>query len=89
MTFISSFLNSITSDLKLDLDSNDTSIQNIFTNYHTEDELYPRDKKNRPIKGKALNISDKEKWLPKVKYYSSVLFVISIWLVMMGCFSSD
>ena len=38
-TEIISFLNSITSDLKLDLDSNDTSIQNIFTNYHTEDEL--------------------------------------------------
>ena len=36
-------------------------------------------------KDEEIPLSFKEKWLPKVKYYSSVLFVISIWLVMMGC----
>ena len=34
--------------------------------YHAEDILYPRDSEGRAIKGKGLNISDREKWLPRV-----------------------
>ena len=45
-TDIVSFLNSITSDLKLDLDSNDTSIHNVFTNYHTESEIISLSQEN-------------------------------------------
>ena len=45
-TDVVSFLNSITSDLKLDFDSNDTSIHNVFTNYHTESELISSSREN-------------------------------------------
>ena len=36
---IITFLNSSTPELSLDSDSNDVSVQNIFTHYHTDDEL--------------------------------------------------
>jgi hypothetical protein len=34
--------------------------------YHAEDELYPRDPLGNAIPGKGLNISDRERWLPRV-----------------------
>ena len=34
--------------------------------YHAEDFLYPRDPQSQVISGKGLNISDLEKWLPRV-----------------------
>ena len=36
---IVTFLNAETPELRLDFDSNDTSAQDIFTHYHTEDEF--------------------------------------------------
>lgn len=34
--------------------------------YHFEDKLYPRDEKGHVIKGKGLNFSDREIWLPNI-----------------------
>jgi len=44
--------------------------------YHAEDKLYPRNANDEPIKGKALNISDKEKWLPCVFMFVYIAFLI-------------
>jgi hypothetical protein len=30
-------------------------------------------------------LSFKDKWLPKIKYYSYVLFVFCVWLFIVGC----
>ena len=30
-------------------------------------------------------LSFKEKWLPKIKFYSFVLFVFCVWLFIIGC----
>lgn len=46
--------------------------------YHAEDKLFPRDENNVPIKGKALNISDKEAWLPNVLIASYIVFLIAV-----------
>ncbi len=44
--------------------------------YHKEDELYPRDKNNKMIRGKGLNISDRERWLPWVFIVMYGLFLL-------------
>jgi hypothetical protein len=43
-----------------------TNMKDCHKMFHAEDKLYPRDAEGKPIKGEALNISDKEKWLPNV-----------------------
>ncbi len=51
--------------------------------YHREDELYPVDDDGRPIAGKGLNLSDREKWLPRVfmlVYLSGVVGVAAFGL---------
>ncbi len=42
----------------------DPAMQEGYKMYHKEDELYPRDEDEKIIKGKGLNFSDREKWLP-------------------------
>jgi len=52
--------------------------------YHAEDKLYPRDENNQPIEGEALNISDKEAWLPNVFltcYSLGLIGLILYWLI--------
>jgi ABC-type nickel/cobalt efflux system permease component RcnA len=44
--------------------------------YHQEDELYPRDSEEETLKGKALNISVKESWLPIIFTIIYVIFFI-------------
>ncbi|RLC74735.1 MAG: hypothetical protein DRI61_16120 [Chloroflexi bacterium] len=51
--------------------------------YHAEDELYPRDKHGNPIPGKALNISDRERWLPRVFLGVYGVFFLGILAVLL------
>jgi hypothetical protein len=57
---------------------NHVAMENCHRMYHAEDKLYPRDQKNIPIKGKALNISDKEAWLPNIFIIIYSVFLVGI-----------
>ncbi len=46
--------------------------------YHSEDKLFPRDENDKVIAGEALNISDKEKWLPNIFIGTYSLFLIGV-----------
>ena len=57
---------------------NHIDMKNCHKMYHAEDKLYPRDENNNPIKGEALNISDKEAWLPNIFIISYLLFLVGV-----------
>ncbi len=45
--------------------------------YHHEDKLYPRDSHENIIPGEGLNISDRERWLPRIFICVYTIFIIS------------
>ena len=49
--------------------------------YHAEDALYPRDAGGNPIPGQSLNISDRERWLPRVFIFVYALFLLGFVIV--------
>jgi len=57
---------------------NHADMENCHKMYHSENKLYPRDENNNPIEGEALNISDKEKWLPNIFIGTYSLFLIGV-----------
>jgi len=56
--------------------------------YHQEDELYPCDEDGNIIKGKGLNISDREKWLPRSFAIIYVVLILAVGLKLCGVFPS-
>jgi len=50
--------------------------------YHAEDKLYPRDKNGNAIPDKGLNISDRERWLPRVFILLYTLFLLGYFVVL-------
>ena len=57
---------------------NHADMGNCHKMYHSEDKLFPRDESGKVIEGKALNISDKEKWLPNIFIGTYSLFLIGV-----------
>ena len=45
--------------------------------YHKEDEIYPRNEDGKMLKGRGLNFSDREKWLPVTFAFIYVIFFIA------------
>lgn len=50
--------------------------------YHQEDKLYPQDSHDKPILGKGLNISDRERWLPRTFICLYAVFII-IYIILL------
>ena len=57
---------------------NHADMENCHKMYHSEDKLFPRDENGKVLAGEALNISDKEKWLPNIFIGTYSLFLIGI-----------
>ncbi len=57
---------------------NHADMENCHKMYHSEDKLFPRDENGKVIAGEALNISDKEKWLPNIFIGTYSLFLIGV-----------
>lgn len=55
-------------------------MSNCHRMYHVEDELYPRDKDGNDIPGKGLNISDRERLLPRVFITLYGVFLLSFFI---------
>ncbi|MFQ5706653.1 MAG: hypothetical protein ACE5HO_04340 [bacterium] len=51
--------------------------------FHAEDALYARDSEGQPIPGESLNISDRERWLPRVFIIVYALFFIGFASVLL------
>jgi amino acid permease len=57
---------------------NHVDMKNCHKMYHAEDKLYPRDENGVLIKGKSLNLIDKEAWLPNIFIITYSVFLVGI-----------
>ncbi len=54
--------------------------------YHQEDKLFPRDSLGKIIPGEGLNISDRERWLPRIFICIYSIFIVTSIILLISPF---